>query len=118
MEGIGKSGREEDASEFLVYLLNRLHDECKWRKIEKPHSLDGFKSVDSRGKTIATLSAGDSDDSPIKRLVGGRMVHTSVKGKAVKKHGEFFFSLNLAVQGNQKLLRWVAVALYTIRNDW
>jgi len=54
-------GAQQDAGEFLFYMLNGMHEECKW-KVVKNGSLG-----------LADSSTNVHEDSPIVRIFGGLM---------------------------------------------
>lgn len=79
-------GHQQDAEEFLGFLLEGLHDECvsvikaaeaegaaKAIATEESGDANGWLEVGSKQKTAITRSSGHSIDSPITKIFGGTL---------------------------------------------
>lgn len=96
-------GAQQDAGEFLFYLLGLLHDECKW-KVHVPSSTPDGGAGEEQGaeeageeqvasawahvvrthkRACETRSAGLHEDSPITRIFGG-LLESSVRSQGAK----------------------------------
>uniref|UniRef100_A0A7S3TEM5 ubiquitinyl hydrolase 1 n=1 Tax=Strombidinopsis acuminata TaxID=141414 RepID=A0A7S3TEM5_9SPIT len=80
-------GAQQDAGEFLFYMLNGMHDECKWRSKSSSSSApaskngeDGDADKDER-KAVEVRSGSVDEDSPVVRIFGGQ-VRSSVRSKS------------------------------------
>jgi len=86
-------GAQQDAGEFLFYMLNGMHEECKWKVLpfESSQSLrdamelvshDGSNHghVDDESQKAEVRSAGVQEDSPILRIFGG-LIRSSLRSK-------------------------------------
>ena len=76
-------GSQQDAGEFLLYLLNGMHEECKW----EPQSAVGSASeagdlaqAGTGSKKEEVHQSGGREDSPIQRIFGGEY-RSTVKSK-------------------------------------
>jgi len=92
-------GAQQDAGEFLFYMLNGLHEECKWNvtlaEAQLADAADGgvgdasAEAGSMNGKTLQRSitaeirAAGAQEDSPIARIFGG-MIRSSVRAKSSK----------------------------------
>lgn len=91
-------GAQQDAGEFLFYMLSGMHEECKWKVSSDPSlsspparqvscdsttSDDDWAALGRRRKVSEEeiRSAGLLEDSPIVRIFGG-MIRSSVRMKA------------------------------------
>jgi ubiquitin carboxyl-terminal hydrolase 10 len=95
-------GAQQDAGEFLFYMLNGIHEECKWKVLPSESttaSLDAAKNpagsrsgsgdgddwaqVGKHNRKMEVRSAGVHEDSPVVRIFGG-VLRSSVRSKAAK----------------------------------
>eukprot|EP00441_Pelagodinium_beii_P016023 CAMPEP_0197678862 /NCGR_PEP_ID=MMETSP1338-20131121/90730_1 /TAXON_ID=43686 ORGANISM="Pelagodinium beii, Strain RCC1491" /NCGR_SAMPLE_ID=MMETSP1338 /ASSEMBLY_ACC=CAM_ASM_000754 /LENGTH=504 /DNA_ID=CAMNT_0043259847 /DNA_START=36 /DNA_END=1547 /DNA_ORIENTATION=+ len=81
-------GAQQDAGEFLFYMLNGMHEECKWKsssssagKVASAASADGDDAEE--GGAAEVQLAGVHEESPIARIFGGLM-RSSVRSKSSK----------------------------------
>lgn len=82
-------GAQQDAGEFLFYMLNGMHEECKWKvspSEPSPSSSstadgssadDDWAQVGKHNRKVEVRSAGVHEDSPIVRIFGG-LIRSSV----------------------------------------
>jgi ubiquitin C-terminal hydrolase len=78
-------GSQQDAGEFFLYMLNGLHEECKWKedKAKEEQKLPGGWSQmgkQNREKKVEVRQSGELEDSFIQRIFGG-MTQSTVKTK-------------------------------------
>lgn len=125
-------GAQQDAGEFLFYLINGMHDECKWKLPESSacvsdepsqasddgavHWLDVVKT--SRRRVEERL-AGMHEDSPIGRIFGGVM-RSVVRAKAAKADSvslEPFNHLSLDISHSNVNSVWDALVSHCIPED-
>lgn len=86
-----KIGAQQDAGEFLFYMLNGMHEECKWTADTSTEATAESGSEDdnawaqvAKGKRkVEVRSAGCHEDSPIVRIFGG-LLRSSVRSKSAK----------------------------------
>eukprot|EP00747_Dinoflagellata_sp_TGD_P219420 gnl/TRDRNA2_/TRDRNA2_91526_c0_seq1.p1 gnl/TRDRNA2_/TRDRNA2_91526_c0~~gnl/TRDRNA2_/TRDRNA2_91526_c0_seq1.p1 ORF type:complete len:889 (-),score=209.51 gnl/TRDRNA2_/TRDRNA2_91526_c0_seq1:54-2720(-) len=79
-------GAQQDAGEFLFYMLNGMHEECKWKvALPDPSLASNAASGESNGGENGSQAgkadvraAGVHEDSPIARIFGG-MIRSSVR---------------------------------------
>lgn len=84
-------GAQQDAGEFLFYMLNGMHEECKWKVLpsEPTAALPGLAAqetgaVEGEDWSQADVrSAGVHEDSPILRIFGG-LIRSSVRSQSAK----------------------------------
>ncbi|CAE8732063.1 unnamed protein product [Polarella glacialis] len=84
-------GAQQDAGEFLFYMLNGMHEECKWKGAnsgEKPtegndSEGDDWAEVGKCNRKVDVRSAGVHEDSPVVRIFGG-LLRSSVRSKNAK----------------------------------
>ncbi|CAK0875592.1 unnamed protein product [Prorocentrum cordatum] len=67
-----------DAGEFLFYMLNGMHEECKWKA--KSGSAEGQPGAEDGG-CAQVRAAGVHEDSPIVRIFGG-LIRSSVRSQS------------------------------------
>mmetsp|Transcript_8795 Transcript_8795/g.19331 ORF Transcript_8795/g.19331 Transcript_8795/m.19331 type:complete len:761 (+) Transcript_8795:124-2406(+) len=87
-------GAQQDAGEFLFYMLNGMHEECKWKVLPTEPSSSNAESRGTDGedwsqvgngasRKVEVRSAGVHEDSPIVRIFGG-LLRSSVRSKNAK----------------------------------
>jgi ubiquitin C-terminal hydrolase len=72
-------GAQQDAGEFLSYMLNGMHEECRWEALAD-NPTNGSKS---QGDDDETQSKKTHEDSPIFRIFGG-LIKSSVRSIGAK----------------------------------
>ncbi|CEM19681.1 unnamed protein product [Vitrella brassicaformis CCMP3155] len=98
---------QQDVHEFTIFLLNSLHEECRWKKRETlgdspaavPHTQP--TAPDKKGLVVQDI---ENEDSPIKRLFG-IVQRADVTKQAVKEddddhgsvHIEFMWKLHIHI---------------------
>jgi len=92
-------GAQQDAGEFLFYMLNGMHEECKWKVLppepSSPSAPGRRKSSGGSGgeagsgenseedAEVEVRSAGVHEDSPIVRIFGG-LIQSSLRSSSSK----------------------------------
>jgi len=83
-------GAQQDAGEFLFYMLNGMHEECKWQALSPTENCTGGNATGSSSVAAGdetgepevqaeeVRSAGVHEDSPIVRIFGG-IIRSSVR---------------------------------------
>eukprot|EP00397_Hematodinium_sp_SG-2012_P015643 GEMP01015935.1.p1 GENE.GEMP01015935.1~~GEMP01015935.1.p1 ORF type:complete len:518 (+),score=126.17 GEMP01015935.1:92-1645(+) len=103
-------GTQQDAGEFMFYILNGTHDECKWKAnevlptIERKMSSEtddgaNWNEVGKSNRKVEVRSSGLKEDSPIQRIFGG-VLRSVVRGKNAKADSvtlELFTQLSLDI---------------------
>jgi len=107
-------GAQQDAGEFMFYILNGMHEETKWKTSEALPTIERKTSSDSDHRNDANSNwnevgkcnrkvevrcSGLKEDSPIQRICGGVM-RSVVRGKNAKADSvtlELFTQLNLGI---------------------
>ncbi|CBZ50038.1 putative ubiquitin carboxyl-terminal hydrolase [Neospora caninum Liverpool] len=112
-------GQQADASEFLLFLINGLHDECKWTRgpsagfaesSAAQNGDDGFVEVGKKNKKIKPRVVGSEEDSLVYRLFGGLLRECSVDprtGSKLSERKEFFLFLSCSVLPHLRTLESV-----------
>jgi len=89
----------------MFYILNGMHDECKWKATESvpgattETSEDSWAEVGKGNKKVEVRSSGLKEDSPIQRIFGGT-IRSVVRGKNAKADSvtlELFTQLSLDI---------------------
>eukprot|EP00931_Biecheleriopsis_adriatica_P088249 TRINITY_DN62612_c0_g1_i1.p1 TRINITY_DN62612_c0_g1~~TRINITY_DN62612_c0_g1_i1.p1 ORF type:complete len:470 (-),score=98.94 TRINITY_DN62612_c0_g1_i1:108-1517(-) len=117
-------GAQQDAGEFLLYLLNGMHDECKWKVANsetpetqvaaEPDDSDWSHLVKYNCRRMESRSAGLQEDSPIARIFGG-VVRSLVRTKGTKADSacvEPFNHLLLEISHPKVDSVWKAIACH------
>merc|ERR1719331_101484 len=81
-------GSQQDAGEFLLYMLNGVHEECKWEAVKEDEAQDKNKpsgswsqiGPKSKERKVEVRQSGELEDSFIQRIFGG-MTRSTVKTK-------------------------------------
>lgn len=103
--GTYQFGSQQDAGEFMFYILNGMHEECKWKATESvpgaaaETSKDSWAEVGKGNKKVEVRSSGLKEDSPIQRIFGGT-IRSVVRGKNAKADSvtlELFTQLSLDI---------------------
>lgn len=102
-------GAQQDAGEFMFYILNGMHEECKWKTSEALPTIERKTSSESDGshwnevgksnRKVEVRCSGLKEDSAIQRIFGGVM-RSVVRGKNAKADSvtlELFTQLNLGI---------------------
>lgn len=89
-------GAQQDAGEFLFYMLDCMHEECKWKVITPPSKDPGGqddgtgpppKAEDWMNRRLDhgadVRSSGAQEDSPIARIFGG-MIRSTVRARSAR----------------------------------
>merc|ERR1711957_995056 len=79
-------GAQQDAGEFLFYMLNGMHEECKWDVRSAPSSTKADSKDDDEAdpkQQDEVRSAGVQEDSPVVRIFGG-LIRSSLRSKNAK----------------------------------
>lgn len=118
-------GAQQDAGEFLFYMLNGMHEECKWTA-RSPTVQPALSNADSRGDDEAepkqqdeVRSAGVAEDSPVVRIFGG-LIRSSLRSKNAKADSvslEPFNHLILDISSPGVDSVWSALAAYCVTED-
>ncbi|XP_065675118.1 ubiquitin carboxyl-terminal hydrolase 10-B-like [Hydra vulgaris] len=126
---LSEKGRQEDAEEFLSYLLNGIHDELvALNKLlsKKPQNgnpdLDNenddssWSQVGTKKKDLAKKINSSSDSTIIKQIFGG-MIRSSVQQSGVKESTTLqpFFTLQLDIQGDEIWCLEKAIESYFVK---
>jgi ubiquitin C-terminal hydrolase len=82
-------GSQQDAGEFLLYMLNGVHEECKWKldpikedEATVQNKMPGQWSTQGpKNKKVEVRQSGELEDSFIQRIFGG-MTRSTVKTKS------------------------------------
>jgi len=114
LESWRRLGTQQDAGEFLFYLLNGLHEECKWTvsgadthassesDVHVEETEPGKEGAESSGwahvvknncREVESRSAGLSEDSPIARIFGGQ-IQSAVRASCAKADSVCFEPIN------------------------
>jgi len=131
-------GAQQDAGEFLFYMLEGMHEECKWRcPTMEPVSIspvsgpaadpclngedgreraesDNWAEVGKSNRKVEIRSAGAHEDSPINRIFGG-FIRSAVRSKNAKADSvslEPFNHLILDVSAPTVDSVWTALEAY------
>ncbi|KAF8820489.1 ubiquitin carboxyl-terminal hydrolase [Cardiosporidium cionae] len=102
-------GAQQDAAEFLTYILNGLSDECKWLRgnsSAETDDIDSFVEVGRKNRTIKQISHGFQYESLITRLFGGvfRTIYMDHKGHKQSQAFEPFLILDVSLTANDRSL--------------
>ncbi|ESS30107.1 ubiquitin carboxyl-terminal hydrolase [Toxoplasma gondii GAB2-2007-GAL-DOM2] len=112
-------GQQADASEFLLFLINGLHDECKWMRGHGDGFADssgaqngdgGFVEIGKKNKKIKPRVIGSDEDSLVYRLFGGSLRECSVDprtGSKLSERKEFFLFVSCSVLPHLRTLEAV-----------
>jgi len=97
-------GRQEDAEEYLGFLLNGIHDEfvSKYTGMtnsNKKSDTEGWMEVGKKNKTVVTREA-EVKESPINRIFGGKIKSILKAGNKQSATYEPFLSLQLDITPN------------------
>lgn len=76
-------GSQQDAGEFLMYILNGMHEECKEPQPAALDQSDDWSQMGKSNKKVEVRQSGDAEDSPIMRIFGG-MTKTTVRSAKAK----------------------------------
>lgn len=76
-------GAQQDAGEFLFYMLNGMHEECKWKTVRAEPLTTSGGDASGEGSDDQVRSAGAQEDSPVMRIFGG-LIRSSVRSKSAK----------------------------------
>jgi len=127
-------GAQQDAGEFLFYLLNGLHDECKWKIVPdegtSSSSQDTGKAAREGGEGEQSSkddeqlrpdvrSSGDHEDSPVFRIFGG-IIRSSVQARNSRTDSvslEPFNGLTLDISSSSVDSVWSALEAYCGKED-
>eukprot|EP00928_Gymnodinium_smaydae_P061596 TRINITY_DN4563_c0_g1_i1.p1 TRINITY_DN4563_c0_g1~~TRINITY_DN4563_c0_g1_i1.p1 ORF type:complete len:647 (+),score=132.47 TRINITY_DN4563_c0_g1_i1:93-1943(+) len=74
------TGAQQDAGEFLFYVLDGMHEECKWKVPDTSREVSKDSTSGEQGETDQVRS-GANEDSPINRIFGG-LLESSVRRSA------------------------------------
>jgi len=98
-------GRQEDAEEYLGFLLNGIHDEFVSKyaggsNSNKKSDTEGWMEVGKKNKTVITREA-EVKESPINRIFGGK-IKSILKSPGNKQSATYepFLSLQLDITPN------------------
>jgi ubiquitin C-terminal hydrolase len=88
VENWNSIGSQQDAGEFLMHLLNGVHEECKWNldpikedEATGKNSLPGqWNHIGVKNKKVEVRQSGELEDSFIQRIFGG-MTRSVLKTK-------------------------------------
>lgn len=119
-------GAQQDAGEFLFYMLSGMHEECKWAlPVEASYSStmpadnntadpEDWAQVGKHNRRVEVRSAGGNEDSPIVRIFGG-LVRSSLRAKHAKADSvslEPFNHLILDISAANVDSVWSALEVY------
>lgn len=112
-------GAQQDAGEFLFYMLNGMHEECKWTA-RSPTAQPAPSNAEGRGDDEDEVrSAGVHEDSPVVRIFGG-LIRSSLRSKNAKADSvslEPFNHLILDISSPGVDSVWSALAAYCVTED-
>jgi len=112
-------GAQQDAGEFLFYMLNGMHEECKWKSVAPGETTpEAEGDEDGHGEAVSgeaeVRSAGVHEDSPVVRIFGG-LIRSSVRSKNAKADSvslEPFNHLILDISSQGVDSVWTALEAY------
>lgn len=118
-------GAQQDAGEFLFYMLNGMHEECKWKSVPCDTACssitvsdtvadDDWAQVGKQNRKVEVRSAGVHEDSPVVRIFGG-LVRSSLRSKNAKADSvsqEPFNLLILDISPSNVDSVWSALEVY------
>eukprot|EP00928_Gymnodinium_smaydae_P061597 TRINITY_DN4563_c0_g2_i1.p1 TRINITY_DN4563_c0_g2~~TRINITY_DN4563_c0_g2_i1.p1 ORF type:complete len:634 (+),score=152.81 TRINITY_DN4563_c0_g2_i1:92-1993(+) len=106
-------GAQQDAGEFLFYMLDGMHEECKWKVPDASREASKDSASGEQGETDQVRS-GANEDSPINRIFGG-LLESSVRSRSATRDSvslEPFNHLILDISSPNVDSVWTALEAY------